>query len=209
MSQITHGLRSIFSNPRIYDAFQNLLGAAEIRKDLVRNQMRLSAGMRVLDIGCGTAEIINFLPPDVDYWGFDISAAYIDAAKVRFGARGNFHCGMLDSQQVSQLPKFDLVIALGVLHHLSDIEADGLFKLAKAALRPAGRVVTIDPCFVSSQSSIAHFLIASDRGRNVRDQDGYRALPLNTFEVVNGFIRRRSRIPYTEWVMECSNLREE
>lgn len=205
MSQITHGLRAVFSNPRIYDSFQNLLGAADIRKDLVRNQMRLQAGMRVLDIGCGTAEIIDFLPPEVGYWGFDISAPYIDAAKLRFGARGTFHCGILDGQQVARLPKFDLVIALGVLHHLSDSEALGLFELAKAALVPAGRVVTIDPCFVAGQNPLAHFLIASDRGRNVRDQSGYRALPINSFREVDGFIRRRSRIPYTEWVMECSN----
>lgn len=203
MSQITSGVRAIFSSARIYDAFQNLLGASHIRRELVREFMRPVPGMRVLDIGCGTGEIIDFLPESVEYFGYDISPRYIDSAKRRFGKRAHFHCGIFDAQQANRLQPFDLVIALGVLHHISDIEACNLFKLAKGTLKPTGRVVTIDPCFVKDQNPFAHFLISHDRGQNVRTAEAYCALPGLNFGKIDGKLRHRSRIPYTEWVMEC------
>src|SRR3954451_4683733 len=142
MAQVTRGMRAIFSHPRIYDAFQDLMGATPIRVELVQEFLRPTPGMRLLDIGCGTAEILRFLPPGVEYWGFDISAPYIEAANARFGDRGHFECGLLDPARLDDLPRFDLTIALGVLHHLDDDQARNLFSLARTALKPDGRVVT-------------------------------------------------------------------
>ena len=203
MSQITHGIRAIFSMPSIYDSFQNLMGATRIRHEIVRDSIRPNPGMHLLDIGCGTAEIVGFLPEDIKYWGYDISARYIDAAKKKFGGRGHFHCRLLDQQQIERLPKFDIVMAFGVLHHLNDSEARNFFELANRALRPDGRVLTIDACFAQHQNPIARFLISQDRGQNVRTADGYRALPKTSFNVIDGQLRHRSWIPYTHWVMEC------
>ena len=203
MSQITNGVRAIFSSPRIYDGFQKVMGATRIRRELVRDFIRPKLGMRLLDIGCGTAEIVSFLPNEVGYWGYDISPRYIDAARARFSNRGNFYCGLFDSQQVARLPKFDIVIAIGVLHHLNDDEARSLFVLASDALDPDGRVVTIDPCFAPDQNPIARFLISQDRGQNVRSAEEYRALPHSKFGRIDGQVRHRNWIPYTHWVMEC------
>jgi len=207
MSQITSGILSVFSNPLIYDGFQNLMGASEIRKELVRDYIKPSPGMRILDIGCGTAEIISYLPQGVGYWGYDISPRYIDSAKERFGARGNFHCGMFDVNQVERLPKFDVVTAFGVLHHLEDDEAVDLFALSTRVLKDDGRVITMDPCFIDRQNPIARFLISKDRGQNVRDEAGYYNLPSKSFCQVNGVVRHRSRVPYTDWVMQCSIMK--
>ena len=204
MTQITHGLRAIFSHPRIYDGFQDLMGASRIRRELVREFIRPVPGMRILDIGCGTAEILGFLPELVEYWGFDISERYIAAATDRFGARGHFHCGLFDAAQLEHLPAFDVVIATGLLHHLDDAEARNLFALSKRALKPAGRIIAIDPCLADGQNPVARLLIKSDRGQNVRSAEGYSALPGKHFNRVDGQLRHRSWIPYTHWIMECS-----
>lgn len=201
---MTSGLRSAFSSPRIYDGFQALMGAARVRRELVAEFIRPAAGMRVLDIGCGTAEILDFLPEGVDYCGFDISERYVDAASARFGARGQFRCGRLDARQVDSMPRFNVVLALGVLHHLDDGEARGLFELAGCALRTNGRVVTLDPCLAQGQNPIARFLIERDRGQNVRTAAAYRALAGSAFGTVRGHLRHRRWIPYTHWIMECS-----
>jgi len=207
MSQITKGIFSIFSNPEIYDGFQNLMGAVEIRKELVREYIRPVPGAKILDIGCGTAEILGFLPQDVCYWGFDISSRYIESARKRFGARGHFHCGLFDSEKAALLPKFDIVMAFGVLHHLDDDEAVNIFALASSVITDSGRVISMDPCFVVGQNPIARFLISKDRGQNVRDQSGYCNLPSNIFLKIDGKVRHRSRVPYTDWVMQCSGVR--
>lgn len=204
MSQITHGLRAIFSSPRVYDLFQDLMGASRVRRELVHEFIRPEPGMRLLDIGCGTADLLAYLPDKVGYWGFDISARYIEAAQQRFGDRGRFHCGLLDAQALRHLPRFDLVVSTGVLHHLDDPQAAQLFALARLALTEQGRVVTLDPCIAPGQHRLARFLIDRDRGQNVRTAAQYQALARTQFRKAEGQVRHRRWIPYTHWIMECS-----
>ena len=63
--------------------------------------------------------------PMSDYWGYDISEAYIAQAKTRFGQRGQFNCKQLQFEDLAVLPKFDVVLALGLLHHLDDSGRSG------------------------------------------------------------------------------------
>lgn len=204
MSQITSGIRAILSHPVIYDTMQNIMGARQVRHDLVDNYVRPSSSSRILDIGCGTAEILPYLPAGVEYWGYDISHPYIEAAKRRFGTQGHFHCGHLDRTALGELPKFDVVLAIGVLHHLDDDVANNFLALAHAALSEGGRMVTIDPCFAPQQNPIARYLIRQDRGQNVRNAEGYQELARQTFPKVQGTLRHRRWIPYAHWIMECS-----
>ncbi len=203
MSQITSGLRSILSHPVIYDTLQNIMGAQQIRRDLVKNFIRSTSHNRILDIGCGTAEILTNLDESSEYWGYDISPGYIDAAKTRFGERGNFQCARLDRVELEKLPKFDIVLAVGVLHHLDNDVAENLFALARDALSEGGRMITIDPCLAPGQNAIARYLILRDRGQNVRDSKGYRALATSAFPKIEGTIKHRAWIPYMHWIMEC------
>lgn len=204
MSQLTSGIHAILSKPAIYNLFQNAMGAVKVRRDFVRDFVKPTKNIRILDIGCGTAEILHCLPADIEYWGFDISPQYIEAAKECFGSRGHFHCGLIDSEMLHAMPKFDVVLAIGVLHHLDDDEVHSLFALARAAMKDDGRMVTLDPCFSEDQNPIARFLISKDRGQNVRVAEGYRALATASFGKIKGLVRHRAWIPYTHWVMECS-----
>lgn len=203
MGQITNGVRSILSRPVVYDALQGLMGARKIRQELVSEFIRPAHDCLVVDVGCGTAEIVEYFDQSVRYIGFDISAEYIDAAKSRYGGRGEFRNGLFTEQAVAGISKADIVIALGVLHHLDDAEASHLFSIAFQALRVGGRMITIDPCFAVGQNPIARFLISKDRGQNVRDQDGYYALASSSFNEVTGVLRHRTWVPYTHWIMEC------
>jgi hypothetical protein len=97
------------------------------------------------------------------------------------------------------------VIAIGVLHHLNDADATRLLTLGRSALRPGGRLVTMDPCYTAHQSRIAQFVISHDRGRNVRDDERYGHLANRVFPRVETHVRGDlSRIPYTHLVMECT-----
>ena len=203
MAQITSGIRAVLSHPRVYNALQSLMGADRLRASNVQLHVRPFPGMRILDLGCGTAQILNALPTDVTYVGYDMSPEYIAAARRRFGHRGVFHCGLLEQADVGDLEPFDLVIGTGVLHHLDDDAARQFISVASSALRPGGRIYTVDPCFAPGQNPIARFLISRDRGQHVRSSDGYISLTRDLDAEVSGWLVHRAWVPYTRWHMEC------
>jgi len=209
MAQITSGIRSILSQPAMYNFTQNILGARKARKVLVEDYFPQRKGLSVLDIGCGTAEILEFLPDDVHYVGFDASTQYIAQAKKRFGHRGEFFSELVKSAHLENLEKFDIVLAFGLLHHLDTPEAETLFQIAANALDEDGAVITIDPCFTSEQSSIARWLIEHDRGQDVRDEKGYQQLAEGFFSSIYSAPRYDLlRVPYTYLIMTCKRPKE-
>ena len=80
-------------------------------------------------------------------------------------------CG--DVYVMESFDKFDLVMAVGVLHHLNDNQSLALLKLAFNALKRGGRLITFDGCFVEGQSKISKFILSHDRGQFVRTQRKY------------------------------------
>ncbi|MEO7326045.1 MAG: class I SAM-dependent methyltransferase [Dokdonella sp.] len=205
MTQITTGLRSLLSLPSAYSLTQNLFGAERARAVLAREYARPEPGQCLLDIGCGTAQILPHLPASVRYVGVDLSQPYIDAARTTHGDRGEFHCVDVSSVDRNMFRDFDIVMATGLLHHLDDDPARDMFRIAHAALRPNGRLITFDGCFAPHQSAAARFIIARDRGRNVRTAEQYVALARDVFREVRVDIRDDLlRIPYTHAILECS-----
>jgi len=203
MAQITTGIRAMLSSPLIYETLQSLMRADKGRAGMVRDYVRPFPGIRILDLGCGTAEILRALPADITYVGYDMSPEYIAAAQKRFAGRGTFHCRLLEQAELATLEPFDLVLGLGVLHHLDDATARQFMVLAKSALSDGGRIYTVDPCYAPGQSPIARYLISRDRGQYVRDPDGYRSLPRGLGVEVTGMLVHQAWIPYTRWHMEC------
>ena len=203
MAQITSGLKSILSFPFAYTSLQNLLGGRSARKDFVDRYVRAKAGDRILDIGCDPGDIVGFLP-EINYVGFDSNAHYIEIAEKRYGGRATFRCENLGHGTIDELGLFDIVLATGVLHHLDDDDAARLLRLARAALKKGGRLITLDACFIEQQSRIARFLISRDRGQNVRTREGYGRLATSVFEQVKVDVRHDLLwVPYTHIILEC------
>ncbi|MBD9468871.1 class I SAM-dependent methyltransferase [Pseudoxanthomonas sp. PXM01] len=206
MSQVTHGIRSILSHPAIYDLTQNILGAGRSRKKLVKDYIRAEPRDQLLDIGCGTAELLPYLPEDIDYVGFDLSPRYIEAARKRYGARARFECmDIADFDDDMVKDGADIVLAIGILHHLDDELAHALIDTAWSKLRPGGRLITLDGTLTDSQSGLARSLILRDRGQNIRSPEGYRALAGTDFSSVHLTVREDMLfVPYTHCIMECT-----
>ncbi|MGQ9621300.1 MAG: class I SAM-dependent methyltransferase [bacterium] len=203
MSQISKGIRSILSNPKIYNIFQSMWGASKIRENFVKEYIRPRHGDRVIDFGCGTAEILNFLP-SVQYYGFDISSDYIRYAQTKFGGRAHFQPRMITEHDAPSLPKFDIALALGVLHHLDDEALLALLRAAFAVLKIGGRLLTLDGCYVTNQNVLARFLLKLDRGQNVRYPTEYSIKAQAIFPKVLTVVRHQVWIPYTYCIMECT-----
>ena len=58
-----------------------------LRRSLIQNHVRAKPGDKVIDIGCGSAEVLRYLP-DVDYIGIDINPDYIAFARRTYGSKG-------------------------------------------------------------------------------------------------------------------------
>jgi len=194
---------SFLSNPIFYSFFQKVLGANKIWLEFSKDFINANNSSTILDIGCGPADILNFLP-NCSYCGFDPNPSYIEFAKKKYLTRGNFYNKYFTEQDLDYLPKFDLVILIGVLHHMSDNQVHETFSLCRKALKKTGKVISIDPCFIEKQNLMAKFLIKNDRGNHVRDIIGYQMLFDKNFKNHSYFIKHRIWIPYTHIIFEAS-----
>lgn len=197
-------IRSILAIPATYRLFSKLIGFDHSRSECVEKYVRPKKGYKILDIGCGPGCILEYLQ-EVEYIGFDMSQNYIDDAKKRFGNRGTFLCKNVTRHAIQETQVFDIVLAIGVIHHLNDTEALQLFELAQSALKPLGRLVTFDNCYVEDQSKIARYLISLDRGKYVRKKEDYLNIASKVFSDIKVNIRYDLlRVPYTHVIMECT-----
>jgi SAM-dependent methyltransferase len=198
------GLQRWLSFPRLYDLFQDAIGGNALRRSFIRNQVRAKPGDKVIDIGCGPAQILPWLPL-VDYVGFDVNSAYIASAQRRHAGKGTFVVG--DTKSLWDDPRFrnaDIVIGLGILHHLDDHEALHCLRFAYDALKPGGRFVSFEACWVANQGSLSKYIMSKDRGQNIRTEPMYRQLAGSVFKNVNAWIDTKPmRIPYVVIFLEC------
>ena len=168
------GVKSLLALPLGYRVLHGLFGTHKMRRYYVNEFVRPQPGCRVVDIGCGTGDILYYLPP-VDYFGVDYNERYIADNRRRFpGAQ--FHVANVSTDLKELLPRADLVFANALLHHLDDTEADALFASAKELVGSDGRLCTLDNHTFPSQNRLSRFLIGNDRGRHVRTREGYERL---------------------------------
>jgi len=201
------GIRRVLESAWVYAAFKALVQPRAAQRRFVEDFIPLTANARVLDVGCGTGWLLEYLPDGIQYVGYDLNRKYIRAAEEKYGNRGTFFCADITEQPAKpgNGEAFDVVLALGLLHHLTDREAKHLCESAYAHLKPGGVFLTFDGTFVPGQSPIAHYLISRDRGRAVRSPEGYLAL----VEPLFGEVQRQTRtdllrVPYTHFLMHCT-----
>ena len=204
------GVRSfLFDSPIVYRFFQSGVTRNNALNWLVSEVVQPRPTDRVLDIGCGVATILNYLPTN-SYVGVDHNSKYIDRAKRVHQGRGDFLLADLNVENFPQIGQFDIVLLIGVLHHLSDTEVSGLVEQIRKTLTSSGRLVTLDTTTVSGQHPVARVLARSDRGRYARSPEHYRQL-LETGLRVNEEIVRHDllRIPYSHVAFSCDATTED
>ncbi len=200
-------VRAILAVPTAYRLLGRIIGGNG-RETYAREYLRMQPGDRVLDIGCGPGDILSYLPA-CQYIGLDADASYIEAARKRFGDRAEFHVGFAESVDL-EAESFDVVMANGVLHHLTDTQASAMFSRVHKVLRPGGRFVTLDGCFKNDQSWIARRMLKADRGEYVREEPGYVSLAKQAFSDVQSVVRHNLlRMPYTHIILTCTRTPRE
>ena len=202
--QITSGIYSILSIPFVFDTYQKLIGSDDFMKRYVREFICPFPGARILDIGCGTAQVLKYLPENINYVGYDLNPHYIEDASKKYKGRGNFYCERISNSSLKEKESFDIALAGGVLHHINDEEAKKLFEIASHLLKPGGYLITYDGVYIEKQSKMAKYILSKDRGKHVRIHDQYLNLAKSSFSKIESFIiHDMYKIPYTAIIMKC------
>jgi SAM-dependent methyltransferase len=190
--------------PFAYDFSQWLVGARRCHAFFMSEMVRPQPGERVLDVGCGVGACLRDVPDKVEYVGIDLSAPYIEAARAQYGDRGTFICADVASVDASSIGTFDRAFSHGLLHHLPDEAVAHTVDLLQRVVRPGGIYVTLEPCYLPDQSSLARFLIANDRGKFVRDQPGWEHLVSGLGTVHSHIFHDLLNVPYTLIIMQVT-----
>ena len=117
------------------------------RRQLVRDALGVSAGERILDVGCGpgfyVAELLEHVGPDGSVVGIDSSRPMLAVAAHRSEGHDNVS---FQEAEATSLPvedaSFDAALSVQVLEYVADVPA-ALAEMYRA-LRPGGRLVVWD-----------------------------------------------------------------
>jgi SAM-dependent methyltransferase len=198
------GLWRSLSSPLVYELFHHLIGARRWLRRFADDVIRARSGDRVFDIGCGPGALLSCLPAGTIYVGFDRNESYIERARRVYGDRGQFICDDVRNFTGHALAPADIAVAIGILHHLDDELAGSLLRATASALKPGGRMITVDACFHPEQSAIQRFIAENDRGMHVRPFERYveladKVFPQAQVSFQNGYLP----LPYSHCVMQA------
>ena len=158
-------LHWVASHPSVYDLVQKLSGR---ERNLGRLKAFLSdeGGQVVLDVGAGTGACARILPPGATYLWLDNDRQKLRGFRAKMpgalAVLGDATCIALKNKSV------DVVLCVGVSHHLADAELDDLFQEAARVCRK--KLVFLDPV-EKLDSRVSNLLWKYDRGSHPRRKD--------------------------------------
>lgn len=129
----------------------------------------------IVDVGCGTGDALRYLSSFEAYHGFDVDARAIEFAREQAAGRPEvtFEARQVTAEDLESLQP-TVVILAGLLHHLDDEQTVRLLELLAGA-PSIRRIATQDVVYLPGER-VSNMLARLDRGRFVREEDGYRGL---------------------------------
>jgi ubiquinone/menaquinone biosynthesis C-methylase UbiE len=156
----------------IYDPLQRLLGMGSVHRQLV-DQARIQPHQRVLEIGCGTGNLVNpikRLHLGAEVVGIDPDPKTLARAQRKAGREAL--SVQLDRGFAEELPYpdvfFDRVLSALMFHHLGSEEKEKTLDEARRVLKPGGSLHLLDFGGATARSDgfLARLHQRSERLRN-------------------------------------------
>ena len=172
-------LAQVFDNAKLYEIFQFAV-AKKATHEIIRSEiLKPDDGVsNVLDFGCGIG-YHSRLFHSAQYLGIEPLESCIERANKNYsGPLTQFILGDHSLLRDLKSENFDLVIAVGVLHHIDDEICREFIREAYRILKPGARLTTFDPVLHGRQTKISEWVVKRDRGAWVRTDVEY----LNSIE---------------------------
>src|SRR5688572_1201057 len=161
--------QKILGHPFVYEQIRpRVVGGIDMRG--LYEMLGADGSKVVLDVGCGTGDALRYLDGFEEYVGIDNDPVAIEAASKRFGSKKGvrFECRTLRESDVAELAPTGVVLS-GLLHHLSDSDAESLLRMVATSPRLA-RIVTSDIVYLPGKH-FNNLLARLDRGKFCRGED--------------------------------------
>jgi SAM-dependent methyltransferase len=169
-------LVDLFDNASLYKLFQYSISRRNTLKVMREEILKPDGVQDVLDFGCGIGyHSLEF--PSANYLGIEPLQSCINKAHELFN-ESNRRFILGDHITLKEIPdsSFDLIIAIGVLHHINDDIVSEFLEESRRILRKGGRLTTFDPVLHKDQSTISRWVVKQDRGKWVRSEAEYSKL---------------------------------
>lgn len=196
-------LTQILKLAKVYQLYQWLVGAHKYTRLFARQYIRYQDRQKILDIGCGPADILKYLPPNVAYTGIDLSEDYIRDARKQYPDMHFVCANITDNDLTLKDEPFDTIFCIGVQHHLNDSEMEEMLHFAWSRLKSGGRWLSLEPVRTPQQGRIEKWFMDNDRGKYIRTAEGYKAIYDRVFEGTKQTILTKTmNIPFTIIITE-------
>jgi len=128
----------------------------------------------IVDVGCGTGHALEHIDQFRSYYGYDPDGGALEVFRRKYPHDNiHLHARILEPQDVQRIQPTK-AIAMGLLHHLSNVEVRMLFETLRSGAT-VERIITLDPVLVPRRP-LNNVLARMDRGRYVRRERQYRTL---------------------------------
>ncbi|GLY47422.1 class I SAM-dependent methyltransferase [Lentzea sp. NBRC 102530] len=141
-----------------YDLLHRVSALGRVHAEMVA-LARLRPGQRVLDVGCGTGNLLRATAkrhPDVELFGVDPDLKMLARAERKLRTAG----ARLDRGYAQELrfpdASFDVVFSSLMLHHLDTSSKDEMLAEVRRVLKPQGLLVLADAVFHHHGTSKEH-----------------------------------------------------
>ncbi len=121
------------------------------RSQWIIDEMKISSETNILEIGCGTGDISNYIATHTpaQMLGTDICMPFLEEAKAKYNLP-NLKFDYLDFNKPDALQgkKFDYIIGNGILHHLY-YQLDEALVNIRFLLKDGGKLIFLEPNLVN------------------------------------------------------------
>lgn len=125
----------------LYDILMNFIGHGQTLEELV-NRMEPSGGEKLLDLGGGTGQLLNFLPASMEVVLVDASDEMLSRARKNNNKQRVNYIQARGNNLPLEDNFFDYVVVVDALHHFNFIE-DTIREIYRV-LKPSGQLYILE-----------------------------------------------------------------
>lgn len=201
-------MKKILNLPFFYNLYQQSIGCNRYLKKLTYEYIRPNTNSQILEIGCGTGNIIKYIQNsypnlNIDYTGIDISQKYIKY-NIKKYPKHKFICINNDSI-INLNKKFDIILLEAVISGIDNKNINSIFSIIKNHSSQNTRIIISDTNYKTDAGFIKKFLYNNERNHFMRTKEQIIDLVSPHFKINNiSEIKNPYIIPYEKLVFELS-----